>query len=165
MATVESRISRESPPLRLPTEDEIKQAREASLRFDPRQGQAGGDRPSVIRMIIRDRDGAESELEVPPLALSLLGEILDELARGNAVILEPVPRLLSIAQAAELLDVSWKMVRDLIDKGELACETDEVEGQRVVFDGLMAYRKNDDEATSKALDEMVALSQELGLGY
>jgi hypothetical protein len=153
MATVQTRRPRSRPPLRRPTEDEIKQAQEVNRLIDS----------SPVRMTIQDEDGTESRVEIPPLALALLTQVLDELARGNGVILEPVPRLLTVPQAAELLGgVSWNFVRDLFDKGELACEMVDDE-QRVVFEDLMAFKKKDDEATSKALDEMVALSQELGL--
>jgi hypothetical protein len=141
--------------LRRPTEDEIKQAQEATRLIDA----------SPVRMTIQDEDGTESRVEIPPLALALLTQILDELARGNAVILEPVPRLLTIPQASELLGgTSWNFVRDLINKGELACQMVDDE-QRVAFEDVMAYREKDDEATSKALDEMVALGQEIGIGY
>ena len=152
MATAQTRRPRSRPPLRRPTEVEIKQAQEATRLIDS----------STLRALVRDEDGTESRVEIPPLALALLAQVLDELAGGNAVILEPVPRLLTIPQASQLLGTSWNFVRELIDKGELACQMVDDE-QRVVFEDLMAYKQRDDEATSKALDEMVALSQELGL--
>jgi excisionase family DNA binding protein len=152
MATVQTRTLRESPPLRRPTEDEIRQAREALRRIDS----------SPVRMLARDEDGAESPVEIPPLALELLGEILDELARGNAVALEPVPRLLSILQASELLGVTRNFVEQLIDQGKLDCQMDGT-GRRIVFEDLMAFKEKDDEATSRVLDELVAETQELGL--
>jgi hypothetical protein len=140
--------------LRRPTEDEIKQAQEVTRLIDS----------SPVRMTIQDEDGTESRVEIPPLALALLTQILDELARGNGVILEPVPRLLTIPQASDLLGASWIFVRELIDKGELACQMVDDE-QRVVFEDLMAYEERNYEARSKVLDELVAQAQELGLGY
>ena len=154
MATVQTRKLRESPPLRRPTEDEIKQAEEALRRIDS----------STVRVAIRDEDGVESPVEIPPLALELLGQVLDELARGNAVTLEAIPRLLSVPQAAEMLDVSWNFVRELIEKGQLACERDETEPS-VVFESVMDYQQKEYEARSKVLDELVAQAQELGMGY
>jgi len=155
MATAETRKLRERPPLRRPTEDEIKQARDAIRLIEAS--------PSV-RMTIRDEDGAESRAELPPLALALLTRVLDELSKGNALILEPVPRLLTIPQASELLGASWTFVRELIEKGELPCEMVDEE-QRVVFEDLMAFERKNYEARSKVLDELVALGQELGMGY
>jgi excisionase family DNA binding protein len=78
--------------------------------------------------------------------------------------LEPVGPLLTLAQAAARLGVPEAFVTKLIEDGELTCRI-ERNRQTVVFEDLMAYRKKDDEETSKALDEMVAIAQELGLGY
>lgn len=36
---------------------------------------------------------------------------------------------------------------------------------RVRFDDLIAYKRKDDEARAKILDELAAEAQELGLGY
>ena len=164
MATVRARTPRGRPPLRRPTEGEIKQAREAARRLESASARPEADRSSAVRLAIRDEDGAESEVELPPLALTLLGYILGEMAGGNAVDMERVPRLLDIPQAAGLLGVSRLFVINLIDQGELPCQMDGDE-QRVVFEDLMAFKKKDDEATSKVLDELVAEAQELGLGY
>jgi hypothetical protein len=153
MATAETRRLRGRPPLRRPTEAEIDQARRALRLIDA--GQA--------RVTVRDDHGTEPPEEIPPLALTILTPMLDELARGNAVTLDWVPRLLTIPQAAELLGgVSWAYVKDLIARGELPSPMVE-EKEVVVFEDVMALRERKFEAPGKALDEMVALSQELGL--
>jgi hypothetical protein len=162
MSTVQTRKLRENPPLRRPTETEIQQAREALHRLETAIARTGVDNPATARLTIHD--GVESELEIPPLALTLLDQILYELAQGNGVELEPVGPLLTLAQAAARLGVPEAFVTKLIEDGELTCRI-ERNRQTVVFEDLMAYRKKDDEETSKALDEMVAIAQELGLGY
>lgn len=154
MATAETRRLRSRPPLRRPTDDEIKQAQEAIRAIDS----------APVRMTVRDEEGAGAELEVPPLALTLLTQILDEMARGNGVILKPVPRLLTVPQASQLLGASWTFVRELIEKGELPSQVVDGE-QRIVFEDLMAYEARNYEARSKVLDELVAQAQELGMGY
>jgi excisionase family DNA binding protein len=164
MATLRTRRLRSRPPLRRPTEDEIKQAQEATRRLDLATDRSGEDRAPTLRVTVRDEDATDSELEIPPLALTLLEHILEEMARGNAVVLESLPRLLTIHQAADLLGVSRFFVTDLIDKGELACQIDGTQ-QRIVFEELMAYKQSNYEARSKVLDELVAEAQELGMGY
>jgi excisionase family DNA binding protein len=154
MATAQTRRLRSRPPLRRPTEDEIKQAQEATRLITS----------SPARMTIQDESGMGSHVEIPPLARTILEYVLAEMARGNGMILEPVPRLLTVPQASELLGASWTFVRELIDKGELACQMVDDE-QRVVFEDLMAYEARNYEDRSKVLDELVALAQEMGLGY
>ncbi len=155
MATVPTRRLRERPPLRRPTEGEVEQAREALRRLDS---------AASVRLAIRDEDGSEGEVELPLLALTLLERALGELSRGNAVVQVPLPRLLDVHQAAELLGVSRPFVIDLLDKGELPCQIEDG-CRRIVFEELMRYKKKDDEACSKILDELVAEAQELGMGY
>ena len=164
MATVRTRIPRARPPLRRPTEAEIKQALEAIRRLESVPARPEADRASAVRLAIRDEDGSESEVELPPLALTLLEYLLDEMASGHAVDMERVPRLLNLFQAAGLLGVSPRFVIKLIDQGEFPGQG-EGDERRVVFEDLMAFKKRDDEATSKVLDELVAEAQELGLGY
>lgn len=164
MATARTRIPRGRPPLRRPTEVEIKQALEVIRRLESVPTRPEAERASAVRLAIRDEDGAETEVELPPLALTLLEYLLDGMASGHAVDMERVPRLLSLFQAAGLLGVSKPFVINLIEQGELPCQGDGDE-RRVVFEDLMAFKKKDDEATSKILDELVAEAQELGLGY
>jgi excisionase family DNA binding protein len=152
MATVQARRLRESPPLRLPTEDEIKQAQEMTRLIESSPG----------RMTIQDEDGTESRVEIPPLARTILEYVLAEMAAGNGVMLSRLRPLLTPFEAASLLGVSPAYLTGLMDSGELPChESGEI--RRIGFEDLMAYKRKDDEATSKGLDEMVALSQELGL--
>ncbi len=163
MATVPARRLRERPPLRRPTDEEIEQAREAIRRLDSAPG-SGADRAKAVRLAIRDEDGSEGELELPPLAVALLEQVLDELSRGNAVAVESVPRLLEVHQAAELLGVSRPFVIGLIENGELPCQTVD-DCRKIVFEDLMAYKQKNFEERGKILDELVAEAQALGLGY
>ncbi len=158
MATVQTHELSHKPPLRRPTEAEIRQAREAIRQLETAKGRSTTDQRSTIR----DAEGVEVEL--PPLALVLLDQILNELAQGNAVELEPVRPLLTLAQAGEILGVSEAFVTKLIDDGELPCR---IERDRpwIVFEDLMAYRAKCYEERSKILDKLVAQAQELGLGY
>ena len=152
MATVPTRKLRVRPPLRRPTELEAEQAREALRLIDAARA----------RVTVRDEEGIEAPAEIPPLALTLLTQILDELARGNGVTLGAIRPLLTPFEAANLLGVSLTYLTELLDSGDLPAQGSG-EIRRVGFEDLMAYQQKTYEERSKVLDEMVALSQELGL--
>ena len=161
MATVQTRRLRESPPLRLPTEDEIKQALELCLRLGPRTAE---DASSTVRLAIREPDGTEGEMDLPPLARTILEYVLAEMAAGNGVMLSRLRPLLTPFEAAGLLGVSPSYLTGLMDSGELSFQESE-EIRRIGFEDLMAYKQKTYEARSKVLDELVAQAQELGMGY
>jgi hypothetical protein len=71
MATGPTRRPRSRPPSRRPTDDEIKQALKAARLIDS----------STVQLMGRDEDGAESRVELPPLALALLTQVLEEARR------------------------------------------------------------------------------------
>lgn len=52
----------------------------------------------------------------------------------------------------------------LLDEGKIPSRT-VGKYRRVRFDDLMAYKRKDDEARAKVLDQLTAEAQELGLGY
>ncbi len=159
MATAEARKHRDAPPTRRPVEGEIEQARDLCRQLGV--GSADAASPG-LRVLIRHPDGTESEAELPPLARTILDYVLAELAAGNGLLLSRLRPLLTQFEAARLLGVSPAHVTELMESGELPFQ--ESDGlRRVVFEDLMAYKERDDETTNRALDEMVAINQELGL--
>jgi excisionase family DNA binding protein len=104
------------------------------------------------------------ELILPPSALRLLVGVLKEIAQGNAVTLTPLHAELTTQQAADLLNVSRPHLVKLLD--EKAIPSRKVGShRRVLLTDLLSYRNEFDAKRHEALDELVALSQELGLGY
>jgi len=103
-------------------------------------------------------------LELPTIALRLLGEILSELALGNAVKVVPIHAELTTQEAADLLNVSRPHLVKLLDQGALP-HTKTGRHRRVRFADLMAYKQERDDASRKAMDELAAQAQELGMGY
>ena len=160
MATVPARILRESPPLRRPTEEEIKQAHELCLRL----GFGSDEGSAPVRAAIREPDGTEGEMDLPPLARTILEYVLAEMAAGNGMMLSPLHPHLTPFEAAGLLGVSPSYLTGLMDSGELPYRSSGA-SRRIVFEDLMTYKKKNDEARRLALDELVAQAQELGMGY
>ncbi len=158
-----------APGLSRPTEVEIQQARESSRTLGPvlarhtdRETTTTENPP--IGIVLREKDGTVSELQVPFSAIILLRRILTEMAEGNAVTLLPLHAQLTTQEAADLLGVSRPFLTKLIDGGEIPCRMVGTH-RRVVLEELMAYKKRTDESRSAALDELVAQAQELDMGY
>lgn len=116
-----------------------------------------------VRIRLRDDDKAET-LSVPASAFRLFSQLLNEMSQGNAVALIPTHAELTTQQAADLLNVSRPYMVKLLDEGKLPCRT-VGKFRRVRFDDLMTYKRKDDEARAKNLDQLSADAQELGMGY
>ena len=143
-----------------PTAADARLARESLTRID----QILEACPSDLRFSIRSDEQAGPEIRLPVSAVRLLKDILAEMAQGHAVTLLPVEAELTTQQAAGLLNVSRPYLVKLLDEGKIPCRT-VGKYRRVRFDDLMAYKRKDDEARTKILDQLTAEAQELGMGY
>ncbi|MGE3820287.1 MAG: helix-turn-helix domain-containing protein [Isosphaeraceae bacterium] len=143
-----------------PSQDDVQLAGESSRRLAAREL---GGRASVRIRLLDDDDEAET-VSVPASALRLFLRLLTEMSQGNAVTLIPTHAELTTQQAADLLNVSRPYVVKLLDKGEIPSRS-VGKYRRVRFDDLMAYKRKDDEARAKVLDQLAAEAQELGMGY
>jgi excisionase family DNA binding protein len=143
-----------------PTEADAVLARESSRRLASHKL---GRRTSARIQLLDDGKGSET-IVVPASALRLFLHLLTEMSQGNAVTLIPTHAELTTQQAADLLNVSRPYVVKLLDEGRIPCRT-VGKFRRVRFDDLMAYKRKDDEARSRVLDQLTAEAQELGIGY
>jgi excisionase family DNA binding protein len=108
-------------------------------------------------------DNKRAGLKLPPPAVRLLLDILTQMAEGNAVTLIPYHAELTTQQCADLLNVSRKHFVDEV-LGKCLIPFRKVgTHRRIRFDDLMAFKKKDDAARQQALDELTALSEEMGL--
>jgi excisionase family DNA binding protein len=143
-----------------PTEADALLARESSRLLATRKL----GRRSSVRIQVLD-DGKEDEpVTVPASALRLFLHLLTEMSQGNAVTLIPTHAELTTQQAADLLNVSRPYLVKLLDEGKIPCRT-VGKYRRVRLDDLMAYKRKDDNARAKVLDQLTAEAEELGLGY
>ena len=143
-----------------PTEVDALLARESGRRLAARKL---GTRSSVRIQLLEDGEEAEA-VAVPTSALRLFVHLLTEMSQGNAVTLIPTHAELTTQQAADLLNVSRPYLVKLLDEGGIPCRT-VGKYRRVRFDDLMAYKRKDDEARAKMLDQLTAAAQEVELGY
>lgn len=143
-----------------PTEADAQLARESSRRLATHKL---GRRSSVRLRLLDGGDKAET-VTVPASALRLFTHLLTEMSQGNAVTLIPTHAELTTQQAADLLNVSRPYVVKLLDEWKIPSRAIG-KYRRVRFDDLMAYKRKDDEARAKILDQLTSEAQELGLGY
>lgn len=143
-----------------PTETEALLARDSSRILAQRKL---GRKSSIRIKVLDDNDEAEA-VAVPASALRLFLHLLTEMSQGHAVTLIPTQAELTTQQAADLLNVSRPFVVKLLDDRKIPSRT-VGKYRRVRFDDLMAYKRRDDEARAKVLDQLSADAQELGLGY
>ena len=141
-----------STPVR-PTGEQAKEARECLETLK------GSPQPTVT---VKLESG--TEFEVPEFAFHFLLQLLQETAKGNAVTLIPVHSELTTQQAADLLNVSRPYVVKLLERGEIPFHK-RGRHRRIRFDDLVQYKSKDELNREKAFDEMVELSEELGIGY
>lgn len=133
-------------------------ARESSARIQEILGRVNGD----SHVLVHSPSEPHQSISIPLSVLRLLAHILHEMAEGHGITLMPVHAELNLYEAARELKVSRPFLLDLLNKGEIPSRKI---GQhhRIVFKDLIAYKQKTLENRAKALTELSALDQELGL--
>ena len=138
-----------------PSPAEAAIAKESSRSLAPHVGS------KALKIQVKNGQQIE-ELILPSSAAKVLLGILTEMGRGNAVAFAPVQAELTTNQAADLLNVSRPYFVKLLDEGVLPHRMVGTH-HRVKLQDVLAYKQEMFEKRSAALDELTALSQELGL--
>ncbi len=141
-----------------PTKADSVLAKESGQRLATHLGDAGG-----IRLEVKTGTASE-ELVLPLPALRLLLRALTEMGQGNAVTLTPIRAELTTQQAADVLNVSRPYLVKLLDEGAIPGRKVGTH-RRVRLEDLLAYKQEFQARRHAALDELQALSQDLGMGY
>ena len=150
--------------LMTPSEEESELARESSRRLEPHLGQLPDLRMQSLRMQIVEGGAPPETVEIPAAALRLLVGILNEMAEGHAVTLVPTQAELTTQQAADFLNVSRPYLIGLLEEGRIPFHKTGTH-RRISFQELLAYKAQTQEKRRQSLQELTALSQELGMGY
>ncbi len=138
-----------------PTEEEQRQALEAGLALAPLLGEDVGLR------LVTDQDPAAT-LALPASARGLLYEILRQMAAGNTVSVHSLSAELTTQQAADYLNVSRPYLVKLLDEGKIPSHKTGTH-RRVALTDIVAFKYDLLAKRHAALDELTALSQEMGL--
>lgn len=141
----------------LPSEKEARLAGETSRALATRI-----HRKAALRMRIVEGSKESEVMNLPPYAVRLLLDILEEMARGNGVTLLPVQAELTTQEAADLLQVSRPYLVHLLEEGKMPHHKVGTH-RRVLFEDVMAYKQKMDQKRRAALDELAKLDQVLGL--
>ena len=151
------RAATKSPHPIPPTEAERHLAREASRRLAVLASRSA-------RLELRPPDGPGEGVEIPAAALPLLRTILDQIAAGHPVAIVADDAELSTQQAAELLGISRPFLVGLLERGAIPFRRVGAH-RRVRLPDLMDYKRRDEAERLKAMEELAAQAQALGLGY
>jgi excisionase family DNA binding protein len=112
--------------------------------------------------VVRFENAPNEPVVLPAAAVRMLGALLAELAKGNAVTLMPHHAELTTQAAADLLNVSRPFLVGLLESGQLPYHKVGTH-RRVLFADLMIYKRRRDEQSEAALGELASLSQDLKL--
>jgi excisionase family DNA binding protein len=142
----------------LPTPPEMEAAKISSRTLSK---YADADR---VQMTLKGSNGQSDDLVLPGPVLQMLLDIMSEMARGNAISLMPIHHELSTQDAANILNVSRPHLVSLLEKKELPFRK-VGSHRRVLAKDVFEYKARIDQQRLATLDELTALSQELGMGY
>jgi excisionase family DNA binding protein len=141
-----------------PSEEDIAQAKESSRILAK---YADMDR---VRMTFKGNDGQGDDLILPGSVVQLLLNVLSEVSQGNAVNIMPIHAELSTQEAANILNVSRPHLVKLLEQGEI--EFHKVGTHRkVLAKNIIEYKEKIIKQRHEVLDELVSISQEMGMGY
>ena len=139
---------------RLPTHAEIASAAEAAEAIARACLVNGG------KLDLGTADGREVHLS--PSICTLLTDVLQHIAQGEMVTVVGTGALLTTQEAADILNVSRPYVSKLLKNGKIPF-TQVGAHRRIKMDDLLEYRASREQKIDKALDEIAAIGEELGI--
>lgn len=108
--------------------------------------------------------GEKNVLIVPKKALSLLFEIMNDMANGKSITLLPSDAEVTTQQAADLLGVSRPHLVNLLEKGEIPFKKVGTH-RRIALKDILEYKQGLKKKRAKELHFLAKQAQELNLGY
>ena len=94
----------------------------------------------------------------------MIVQLLTEMGRGHAVVVEPVEAELTTQQAAHILNVSRPYLIGLLDEGKIPCR--KVGNRRKIsLMQLLYYKRRDDKYRDAIANEIASETQNIGIDY
>lgn len=146
--------------LKLPTRKEQKIARENKEILD----RIAGKLKTSTKEIEIEVQGEKDPIKIPVSALHHLNTIIDLMAQGKAVIVNPVDAEITTQEAADLLNVSRPFIVKLLEEGEIPFHK-VGSHRRIKLKDFLAYKNQYKNKQCEALDELAKQAQELNMGY
>jgi excisionase family DNA binding protein len=141
-----------------PTKADAALARKSSQKIAAHLDKTG-------RLRVQIHTGTEkNDVILPRSVVRVLIRLLNEMAQGNAVTLTPIKAELTTQQAADVLNVSRPHLVKLLDEGTIPSRK-VGSHRRVQPEDLLAYKRDFHARRQESLKELVALGQDLDLGY
>jgi excisionase family DNA binding protein len=114
-----------------------------------------------LRIIV---EGVERGVDIPMIAMRVLGEALRHISQGKAPVVLPLEAEISTQQAADILNVSRPHLIRLLDSKEIPFRRVGTH-RRVPLLAVVTYKRRKDEERMKVLNELEAQAQEFKMGY
>jgi excisionase family DNA binding protein len=134
---------------------------EADIRQASRAFSVLRKEPTAEHYVLGSSTG--TKVEISPAAFNLLLNVLEEMSRGNAVLVVPIHAELTTQEAAGLLNVSRPYLIKLLEEGKIRFQL-KGKHRRILFQDLMEYKQKAARESFDALTKLAAESEELGLG-
>jgi excisionase family DNA binding protein len=108
--------------------------------------------------------GEKDPIKIPVSALKHLNTIIELIAQGKAITVNPVDAEITTQEAAEILYVSKSFVVKLLEDGKIPYHKVGAH-HRIKLKDLLVYKEQMEKDRKEALTELTRISQELGLDY
>ena len=131
-------------------------AREATARIVPF---ARARKPLMVHIT---EEANQEPIVLPAGAVAMLKDILEAMAAGHSITIIPHHAELTTVEAADILNVSRPYLIKLLESGEIRFRKVGTH-RRIMMEDLMAYKEKSDRQSRAAMDDLVAISEELGL--
>lgn len=154
----EERASREIVPPQISAEDrEMAKVAQRCI-----MASLDHSRAAVIKL--KTDKGDAPEVQVPPAALKLIGQVLGAMSEGQVITLMPAKTEFTTVEAAHFLNVSRPFVIKEIEAGRLPHRMVGTH-RRIAFDDLVNYQKKMKQGQRAALQGMADDASDLNLDY
>jgi excisionase family DNA binding protein len=108
--------------------------------------------------------GEKDHIKIPVSALKHLNTIMDLIAQGKAITVNPIDSEITTQEAADILNVSRPFVVKLLEKGKMPHHK-VGSHRRIKLRDLLVYKQRMEKDREEALTELTRIGQELDLNY